>query len=61
MLREKPSEFRFHTGSIKSTRDISQLYQCLSFRFHTGSIKSRRLLTVRVTKKFRFHTGSIKS
>ena len=34
--------FQFHTGSIKRTRGLPQLWGLSMFQFHTGSIKSQR-------------------
>ena len=39
----KTLEFRFHTGSIKSTEEFDAASAWQEFRFHTGSIKSKAL------------------
>ena len=65
-VRESPIKvdfwlFQFQTGSIKSTKETSNVYKTKRFQFQTGSIKRDMLASLANAGMFQFQTGSIKS
>ena len=59
-----PTQFQFHTGSIKSVSMLNNdIPKIPRFQFHTGSIKrlNKTPVTIHTWIQFQFHTGSIKS